>query len=296
MRAATAPADLSTTICTSDLDLQWPLPTHVGDSAGIDVYDVRPPYANADRPVILVPGWGGTPEMYRSNILILARLGRRTLAIKAPDGCEYPLPLQCWNSTSTAQLKRTGALMKALDVKQIQVADAVGHSEGCLDIAFAAYLFPQRFRNFVLIDPAGFAGHDRAWRLAARFLTDAVGSYFDSISDAKLRRPLFRATREIAHSFLQNPIRSAREIGSMSTLRGPDLLRQIRRTGIRSSIIHGVGDGTFPMDRVQGAVKSDMVDGFFSVKGRHGQFQLEPDAYTRLAHFALTAMDSKNGV
>jgi hypothetical protein len=82
----------------------------------------------------------------------------------------------------------------------------------------------------------------------------------------------------------------------MSTLRGQDLLRHIRQTGIRISIIHGVDDGTFPMDRVQGVVKSDMVDGFFSVKGRHGQFQLEPDGYTRLADFALTAMDSKGRV
>lgn len=278
----------------SDFDAQWSEPAHltVGTDE-IDIYDVKPSEAESGVPVLLIPGWGGTPEMYRMNVAMLVELGRRTLLVKAPHGIDEAQPQALGSEIPKAQARRIATLIVLLNHKQIQRADAIGHSEGCLDLVFGAHLFPALFHNLVLIEPPGLFGQDAWWRLSTRFLADAIASGLDSVNQRKLREPLSRAAREIASSVFRDPVGAAREVSSISGARIQTLLPQIKRAGIGVSIIHGVDDGTFPMKRIQRLITSDMLDGFFSVKGRHGQFQLEPAVYTKLADYALTAMDAK---
>ena len=287
-------SNLKLVLFMSDFDAQWSQPTHltVGTDE-VDIYNIKPSQEKSGVPVVLVPGWGGTPEMYRMNVAMLAERGRRTLMVKAPHGLnDSGLPSK--NEIPKAQARRIAALSVLLDQKDIQQTDAIGHSEGCLDLVFGAHLFPARFHNLVLIETPGLFGRDTSWRLAVRFLADAVASGFDSINQKRLRKPLSLATREIASSLLGHPIRAVREVASIAGAHIQRLLPQIRSSGVGVSIIHGVDDGTFPMRRVQQLVTAAMVDGFLSVKGRHGQFQLEPVQYTKLADYALMAMDARD--
>jgi pimeloyl-ACP methyl ester carboxylesterase len=278
----------------SDFDEQWSRPFRLAaDPDHVAIYDLKPAHEKSERPVLLVPGWGGTPEMYRSNIAMLFEAGRRILIVDAPHGIENALPEASMNEMPKAQERRIAALILTLDDRQIQQTDAIGHSEGCLDLVFSAYLFSARFNSLVLVESPGLFGEDAWWRLAGRFLIDALGSYRDLVGKPELKRPLLLATREIGSSFVRDPVQSGREVFSIANAQIKRLLRLIKRNEICVSMIHGVDDRTFPMNRVQELITSDMVDGFFSVKGRHGQFQLEPSRYTKLADYALTAMDAK---
>jgi hypothetical protein len=58
-----------------------------------------------------------------------------------------------------------------------------------------------------------------------------------------------------------------------------DLLRYIRTQGVKIVVMHGVDDTASPMQRVQKMVKADMIDGFLSVRGAHGDFGNHPDYY-----------------
>jgi pimeloyl-ACP methyl ester carboxylesterase len=278
----------------SDFAAQWKQPTHVtADTDDLAVFDIEPSQEKTCRPVLLVPGWGGTPEMYRMNAALLVELGRRTLVINAPHGIDHVPPGAIGNELPEAQARRVAALLFVLESKQIRQIDAIGHSEGCLDLVFTAGLVPTLFRNLVLIESPGLFGRDTWWRLVGRFLADAIRSSFDCISQPPLRQLLFLATRQIASSLVRSPVRAVREIASIAGSQIRMRLRRLTKAGISLAVIHGVDDGTFPMQRVQELVDADMVDGFFSVKGRHGQFQLDPTKYTKLADYALTAMDAK---
>ena len=231
--------------------------------------------------------------MYRRNVARLVELGRRTLIIDAPHGVADETATAGANGLPMAQARRVTALRAAVDDKQLHEIDAIGHSEGCLDVIYGAHVAPMLFRNLVLVDAPGLLGHDTAWRLAGRFLADAICSFFDSIRQPTLKRPLGRAAREIGGSFMRSPRLALREIPSIAGSQIQTVLRQLGTAGIRVSMVHAVNDGTFPMEQVQRRVKQDMVDGFLSVKGRHDQFQLEPVEYSKLAEYALRMMDAK---
>lgn len=51
-----------------------------------EVYDIIPKKQKSEIPVLIFPGWAGTPQAYKENILTQASLGRRTISINAPHG------------------------------------------------------------------------------------------------------------------------------------------------------------------------------------------------------------------
>src|ERR1700752_492528 len=103
-------------------------PTRItGRNYRIDIYDLVPSNAKSATPVIVVPGWCGTPEMYRKNIATLAEFGRRTLVVDAPDGIDFSVPLDVvGRGVSPAQIRRSGALLMSLDEKEIEETDGIG--------------------------------------------------------------------------------------------------------------------------------------------------------------------------
>ncbi|MBI3630948.1 MAG: alpha/beta hydrolase [Candidatus Sungbacteria bacterium] len=99
----------------------------------------------------------------------LAERGRRTLTVDASHGiASENIP-----ESATAQgreihdieLRKVAALLKTLDEKDIAQTDIVAHSEGAIYGVMAALLRPERFRNLVLVDPAGMVGEDTQTRL-----------------------------------------------------------------------------------------------------------------------------------
>ena len=71
------------------------------------------------------------------------------------------------------------------------------------------------------------------------------------------------------------------------------MLRDLHQKGIGISVIHGVDDPVFPMDKMQEIVKADQIDGFYSVKGDHNEIYVHPEKYIPLVDEALQSLENK---
>lgn len=255
----------------------------------IEVVDIQPEISKTEVPVVVAPGWAATPEVFKDNILTLAELGRRTISINSPHGIETDVA----DGLPEAELRKVAALVETLKEKDINQVDAVGHSEAGIYLTIAATLYPDKFRNLVLVDPGGMIGEDRPERLAARFSMDIIKQLIRSTKEHEIIKPIRKASSVAGKAIMGGPRKSFQEVLDISNTQIHELLRGLRKKGIGISIIHAVDDKAFPMDRVQKIAKKDQLNGFYSVKGTHNEFYLHPEKYTKLAEHALTALESR---
>lgn len=261
----------------------------------VKVRDIIPKNLEDETPVFIGTGWAEPPEAYKENILTMAECGRRTLAIEASSthGVKDKEIEENNPDLPKAELRKIAALIKTLEEKQIDKIDAVSHSEAGLYTVLAAFLYPEKFRNIILVDSAGIIGKDSFMGLAKRFSADLLNEAKRGKEDPQLRGTIMKKTIEGAKSIAANPKRSLEEVFAIAKTQISDLLQELREKGIGVGIIHAVDDKAFPMERVQETIKKDMVDGFYSVRGTHNEVMLKPEEYTKLAANALTDIENK---
>ncbi|MCH8209128.1 MAG: alpha/beta hydrolase [Nitrospinae bacterium] len=255
----------------------------------VEVYDIKPENQKSEIPTVLAPGWAATPEVFKENIRVLTGLERRVISVNAPHGIETA----SMEEYPDAELRKAAALISVLEEKNIEKIDAIGHSDAGIYLIIAATLYPERFRNIVLIDPSGMIGEDTVPRLLVESSMELIGEVVRGIKDRTIRKPLFRHNIVAGKVIGKNPIRSFREILAITDFQIQDLLRDLKKKGVGISIIHGVDDKFFPIDKVGQIANKDMVDGFYSVKGSHNEIFLNPEKYTKLAENALSSLEAK---
>lgn len=255
----------------------------------LEVFDIHPEKEKEKTPVVIAPGWNCNPEIFKDNILTMAKLGRRTVSINSPHGIKteknenYPY----------VELKKVAALIETLKKKGIDKIDAVGHSEAGIYLSITATLYPEKFRNIVLVNPGGMIGKDNAGRLSIDFSKDIIEQIFKCVKDKDYIKPSLKAFWEKGKSIISDPIGAVKEVFAISSFQIHGLLKQLKSQGIGISIIHSVDDKAFPMNRIQEIAEADQLDGFYSIKGTHNEFYLKPQEYTKLADQALTALAKK---
>lgn len=273
------------------LEEQYNNPDVIGDGKHkIEIIDLIPPQLKTDVPAILVPGWSATAHVLKENVLTLAKLGRRVVVASAPHGVETK-PHEIYPA---AEMRKTEVLMQALDRKGIKQADAISHSEASLFMTMGAMIYRDRFRNFVLVSPAGLIGPDTFPRLAADFSKDISGQTIKALFDDHSRiAKMWKAYTEFGKSIVAGPILTTQEMNAIVTLRIEDILRELKSRGHGISIIHTAHDKAFPMDRMQKIVDTTMVDGFVSVGGSHNELYLKPQRMSEMIDRLFDAMEGK---
>ena len=254
----------------------------------IEIVDIKPDKQKTNVPVILGLGWGGEPEAYKNNILALAESGRRTIAVDAIHGIDKDK-----GDLPDVELRKVAALIQTLDDKDIGKVDAVGYSEGGIYVTLAAMLYPEKFRNLVLVNPGGMIGKDKEVRLTAGFLKDLVKHFIDSVGDKEFLKRFTAFYGGMAKSAAKDIVRAVQEISAISDSQIQDFLENIKEQGIGISIIHTVDDNAFPMDKMQKTIKPKHVDGFYSIQGAHGDFVIQAEKYTHIVDQALDALENK---
>ncbi len=284
----------------------------------VHVLDIKPREAKTEAPVVMAPGYGTlSPADSKVNILEMARQGRRTLFVDEPRGVDGVLKNEKSEEQRLAEekiekffLRQAETLIAVLDKKGIEQTDAVGHSEGCLYLVVAASLYPERFRNLVLFDPAGMVGDDSPASLAYRFLKENIAETIETnekrsagVMSAPAEEQTKRGDKDFLAYLKEDLPESIDEVRSIAKQQIRTLLKRAHAKGVMISIVQGIDDNVFPMDRVQeqasrtdpekGRREGLIVDGFYSVKGGHDEFLLDPERYTRIADLALTALEEK---
>ena len=277
------------------------------DGHPLRVLDISPQEAKSETPVVLAPSYGSfSPLGKKVNISEMVRQKRRVLFVDEPRGIARKDDKEKPAEIEEFFLRQTEALLAVLDEKGIGKADVVGHSEGCIYAVVAASLYPERFRNIVLFNPGGMIGDDTFVKLGYRFLTDGVASLI-KMNKRKRKGEISLAAQEQMKEgdagFIKyldaEKVNSLNEVRAMAKAQIRNLLKQAHEKGVGISIVHGVDDSVFPMKRVLEQVsranpEEDLiVDGFYSVKGRHGEFLMDPEKYTQVADIALTALEER---
>jgi pimeloyl-ACP methyl ester carboxylesterase len=277
---------------------QWEHPDRFQfEDTEVFAYDIKPEHEKTDVPVAFAQGFSGTPLMFKKDIDKLVENERRVISVNAMHGVPHNIPEEKKRDLPDAELRKVAALLDTLDAKDIEKVDGVGNSEGSMVLVLAATLYPERFRNLVLEQPAGLIGEDTPLRLGARFETDIVTSEIKAARNKISRTPhgITPPKKESSDLSPKNFYLALQEIRAMANTKLPELLAELKSRGIGISIIHGAHDKAFPMERMQEMVKADMIDGFYSVRGSHAEVRPEQEkkAYTELAEYALATMEKR---
>ncbi len=274
-----------------------------GDINGPENYelvDINPENKKTEVPVLVAPGWGNTPKTLREVFQVISQKERRVLSlghpreisIEAPDKEKYPLE----------ELQKAQNLLNLIDKQQIEKTDAIGYSEGGLNVLIAAALAPEKFRNIVLVAPAGMIGKDSFLNLAGRFAKEIVRENAQAIFDSEKRRRLTVMSSELLKYIGQGFNQARKEVVAISKADIYQTLKELKEKGIGISVICGVDDEVIPMDKIQkqmaeniaaGKPASDFLDGFYSVKGHHQELILNPEKYADAAEAAISALEKK---
>jgi len=259
----------------------------------LEVLDVQPDFYKTDVPAILAAGWGLKPDDYKENILGLAKLGRRVLSFDAPHGIDSGVLEERPEDLPDAELRKTAALIKTLELKNLSRVDGVGHSEAGIYLVLAAILYPEKFRNLVLFNPSGTIGKDNLFRLTKSFSKDLLRQTIEGI--IKGRPANLRAYWNTVKYMVSNPVRSAKETLALSNTQVLDELEELKNLGIGVSIVHSTEDAVLPIEKAMENVSKDHVTGYYSIKGHHDDVFLDPEIRTKLADQALDSLEKRKG-
>ena len=235
---------------------RWKHPQEITTTLGekVKLYDMRPEHEKTSVPVLCVSGFSGNAELWKKNMREFYALGRRSIILDGSHGVEYDEE-EVGKLDARArgpEKRKVAAMFTALDGAHVEKADAVGHSKGCIDVVLAAYAYPERFRNIVLIEPAGMNLLETLGDVIVRNVTEdgpSIAEAHDAFkrgeTDWKIH-PDDKLEVNLLGELLSG--RSVSELRSVANIRVVDLLRAVHEKGINISIVQSEEDKMFHGD------------------------------------------------
>ncbi|MFH0890796.1 MAG: alpha/beta fold hydrolase [Candidatus Liptonbacteria bacterium] len=298
------------------------------DGERVKVVDISPEKLKTETPLLVAPGWAATPKFLQDNIEGFVRGdgagGRRTLCLDTPHGVdlrgaqggssisrtaarrkvgqvsrqETAEDYLTEETISEAELRKVAAAVKVMEEKGISQVDVVAHSEAGINMLLAAALYPEKFRNIVLVNPAGLMKKDNTAALATRFSYDNVRRTLAEVASGfpggkRFAQRTNTAGLEIIKSVAKNPLRSLKEVVAIANTHTGELIDELKTKGVRVSIIHTTKDRAFPIQRVKEMASAREIDEFYTIEGGHGELMLNAEKVTDLADRALISMEKK---
>lgn len=243
-----------------------------GDS--VEIYDIKPEEEKTKIPVFVSPGWAATPEVFEENMRGLVDSGRRVLSVDASHGIGHEFSESDYPD---AELRKLAALLECLENKQIEKTDVVAHSEAAIYSIIAAKMHPEKFRNIVLVNPAGLIEEENIRRLSVGFSLDIFREIIRSINEKKIRKPIFNKHRIGAREISKDPVASIKEVFAISSVQIQDMMLDlINSSDVSISIIHAAEDRAFPVEKVK-AVADKLGISFMQAAGTHNEVYLNPE-------------------
>ena len=310
----------------------------------VDVVDIPAPASSDKKPMVLVPAWGMSPEVYKYVLKGFNDAGRRTMSFAFPTaGGTTELPPEdrkSFEGFPPDAIRDALTLMAVLEAQSAEDAGVVGHSKGGASAGIAALLFAQRaargegkrrIANLELFGSAGLIGKDNLARVGYGFAMQKSNrgqqsESFKAIPVSGEERAAAAAEgRTIAeygaipntpedaeggaaagaalgsHIKESGLVRTAGEVWGLSKIQMAHLLKELRSYGIGVTVMSGVDDPVFPIEKMvgtmdektreitPGTVHGKDVDGFLSIRAEHGI----PVPYAGIIEGQLSALEAK---
>jgi pimeloyl-ACP methyl ester carboxylesterase len=254
-----------------------------------DIIEINPEKVKDETPVLFSPGWG-IKDISKSIMELIAKEDRRVISTffsreekLMESGSKEDIPV--------AELQKAMALIEVIKDKGIDKVDAIGHSEGGLNLVIAACLYPEKFRNIVLIAPAGMMGKDSPLDLAIRFLKD------ESIEEIKNKKginmnSLYSYIKDVIIHTSKNLPLVVKEVKAMTSIDIFEMTKYLKEKGVGVGLVCGANDKVFPIEEVMKNMGEKNVDYFISTKSNHGSLVFNKE-YVSLAENLLVNMAKK---
>lgn len=278
------------------------------DGQQVRIVDYQPVHLNEQSvPIFVLPGFSETAVLFDECLQHLAMKGRRALCVDAVHGVDvtcadekyrlgkYPCP----------QVRKAVPLLKALQELNIQKADIVCHSEGGITAAIAANIDPQRFRNIILMNPAGMIGQDNLLRLLFGFAIDKTQETFREVAkhiqgihtDTREKiRKVMRGAVEGIKSMAADPIQALKEIFSITETQIHEWIRELQHKGVRVGIIHSEHDQLFPLRSIQQFITAANIplEHVHTVSGPHNTMYTKPTLSMNIVEKELSLFEKES--
>lgn len=241
-------------------------------------------------PVIFAPGWSEGMVSFRRPQEVMSRFGRQSVIFEHPrrGGKEIASP-----DYPKAEMLKALALLDVIDQTGQEKVDVVAHSEGAIYTIIAARLNPDRFRNIVLVAPAGLIGRDTFPRLMGRFSKKIFRNLRQASLDLKVRKDILRAHLSAVAYVGNNIVRALNEARAISKLEIAEDLDWLRDKGIGIGVIQYQNDAAFPATRMQERLAGERVDRLIGIDGLHDHFLYYP-SNTAFISAMLSSLEKQN--
>jgi len=250
-----------------------------------EIDDIVPKEDSRDIPILFFSGFGATPETQEDSLIEISRdEGRRVLAVpvtrKRIIDEDSIIP--------SVELQKSLAGLEVLQKKGIEKVDAIGHSQGGLNLAIAAMLFPEKFRSVVFIAPAGMIEGDSPLSLVKRFLVDEGIQEVRDMDKFNMGSIINYMKGLFKYSF-ENPMVSIDEITALASMDIFEISKKLKEKGVNVGFVCGANDKVFPIEEVLKNIGKDNTNHFISTKGNHGSIIFNKE-HAQLASNLLTNM------
>ena len=265
--------------------------------AEIEAVDITPPNLKSEIPVLIAPGFGENQNTFKPLLKTLYNEGRRAITLSHPrfGGNAEEFDESLVEKHGLEELRKAMNLIALMKNRGVERTDIVAMSEGAINGTIAAELEPNKFRNVLLVGPAGLIGKDNFPSLFARFLMNINSETADllkpSVSFADNR---FTTIYESWAYFLKNLPRGLKEGVAISKADIVEMLRNIRARGSKTAVVIGVDDPVFDQATMNSTIKKagQIVDGFVTVTGGHYGIANEPK-YAEAIEALITSLENK---
>lgn len=258
-----------------------------------EIVDIEPVFQKHTVPILLAPGWGDTVQVYKESLKIIHDGKRRVLSV---SHSRWRKNVAEETGFPVAEIRKAQSLIGVIDQKNLGKVDVIAHSEGAINTIIAATLYPDKFRNIVLVSPGGLIGEDKLHKLVGRMMfVSSVHDTMQTMRSSHEKGPLTNAAKEIAKYFAKNPKRAIEELNAIAKSDILEMVKNLHESGIGISVVAGVDDPIFPISRMTKILRDSKgsIDGFYSVKGGHNKI-ITDERYTRAALNALDDLRYKH--
>lgn len=249
-------------------------------------------------PVLVASGWSEGTQILRDTAQEIFDDGREVIVIDHARRGGIKASQTDFHREIT---HKATTLLNILDDAGLEKVDVIAHSEGALNTVLAASWQPERFRNIILVAPAGMIGGDTVPKLVGRFASKLRYDLEKGIPELKARDPKKAKQYKVSplKYFIANPTKAFREVGAIAHTQIDRQLSDLREAGIQIGILQSHSDRGFPDERiyqqivlqeaVNGPNPQDLqmsVDGYASVAASdagHDDIIIHPERTTRAA-------------
>lgn len=147
------------------------------NGARVKIVNLIPEHPASNIPLFLAPGWSETTTTHKNTLKHIFAQNHQVISLDHPRLGGTPSDQTLENAKeavnaediSRSELHKAQNIIAAIEASGAKRVDTITHSEGSINVALAASLRPDLFKNIVFVSPAGMLSNDNLAKEFGRY-------------------------------------------------------------------------------------------------------------------------------